>query len=213
MSKTTNNFIKIGKVNLDDNAFNYELKKEDVDSKAQSIFDYYDTSKDGILDSDELSALKNDIEEANADKNEALDKSEEKIMLNKVSPDGTIKTKDLNTFFNDMEKSYRTRIETVSDGVIDNFEQANHLGNCWLLQEAMSLSCTDWGAELIKNCITVDKENNCYVINFDGVGAKVKLNFDEVEKVRGMDIVIVTTAKTNEEALDLLKELGVPFRK
>ena len=29
----------------------------------------------------------------------------------------------------------------------------------------------------------------------------------------GMDIVIVTTAKTNEEAYDLLKELGVPFRK
>lgn len=40
-----------------------------------------------------------------------------------------------------------------------------------------------------------------------------EINFDEVEKVRGMDIVIVTTAKPNEEAYDLLKELGVPFRK
>ncbi len=40
-----------------------------------------------------------------------------------------------------------------------------------------------------------------------------EINFDEVEKVRGMDIVIVTTAKNNEEAYDLLKELGVPFRK
>lgn len=40
-----------------------------------------------------------------------------------------------------------------------------------------------------------------------------EINFDEVEKIRGMDIVIVTTAKTNEEAYDLLKELGVPFRK
>ena len=40
-----------------------------------------------------------------------------------------------------------------------------------------------------------------------------EINFDEVVKVRGMDIVIVTTAKTNEEAFDLLKELGVPFRK
>ena len=40
-----------------------------------------------------------------------------------------------------------------------------------------------------------------------------EINFDEVEKVRGMDIVIVTTAKTNEEAYDLLKQLGVPFRK
>ncbi len=40
-----------------------------------------------------------------------------------------------------------------------------------------------------------------------------EINFDEVSRVRGMDIVIVTSAKTNEEALDLLKELGVPFRK
>lgn len=40
-----------------------------------------------------------------------------------------------------------------------------------------------------------------------------EINFDEVVKVRGMDIVIVTTAKTNGEAFDLLKELGVPFRK
>ena len=40
-----------------------------------------------------------------------------------------------------------------------------------------------------------------------------EINFDEVVKVRGMDIVIVTTARNNEEAFDLLKELGVPFRK
>ena len=40
-----------------------------------------------------------------------------------------------------------------------------------------------------------------------------EINFDEVEKVRGMDVVLVTTAKTNEEAYDLLSELGVPFRK
>ena len=40
-----------------------------------------------------------------------------------------------------------------------------------------------------------------------------EVNFDDVVKVRGMDIVIVTTAKTNKEAYDLLKELGVPFRK
>ena len=39
-----------------------------------------------------------------------------------------------------------------------------------------------------------------------------EINFDEVIKVRGMDVVIVTTAKSNEEAYDLLKELGVPFR-
>ena len=37
--------------------------------------------------------------------------------------------------------------------------------------------------------------------------------YDEVVKVRGMDIVFVTTAETNEEALDLLKGFGLPFKK
>ena len=40
-----------------------------------------------------------------------------------------------------------------------------------------------------------------------------EIEFDNVVKVRGMDVVIVTTAQTNEEAYDLLDELGVPFRK
>ena len=40
-----------------------------------------------------------------------------------------------------------------------------------------------------------------------------EIEFDDVVKVRGMDIVLVTTAKTNDEAFELLKELGIPFRK
>ena len=40
-----------------------------------------------------------------------------------------------------------------------------------------------------------------------------EIEYDNVVKVRGMDIVFVTTAKTNEEAYDLLSELGIPFRK
>ena len=40
-----------------------------------------------------------------------------------------------------------------------------------------------------------------------------EIEFDNVVKVRGMDIVIVTTAKTNEEAYDLLKGFGMPFKK
>ncbi len=39
-----------------------------------------------------------------------------------------------------------------------------------------------------------------------------EIEFDNVVKVRGMDIVFVTTAKTNEEAYDLLKGFGMPFR-
>lgn len=40
-----------------------------------------------------------------------------------------------------------------------------------------------------------------------------EINYDEVVKVTGMDIVFITTAKTNEEALHLLSAFGLPFRK
>lgn len=59
--------------------------------------------------------------------------------------------------------------------------------------------------------------------SFDGtgnytLGVKDQLIFPEIEydnvvKVRGMDIVFVTTAKTNDEALSLLKGFGMPFKK
>lgn len=40
-----------------------------------------------------------------------------------------------------------------------------------------------------------------------------EIDYDNVLKIRGMDIVFVTSAKTNEEALELLKGFGMPFRK
>ena len=58
---------------------------------------------------------------------------------------------------------------------------------------------------------------------FDGrgnysVGLKEQLIFpeityDQVEKIRGMDVAIVTTANTDEEARELLRALGMPFKK
>ena len=58
---------------------------------------------------------------------------------------------------------------------------------------------------------------------FDGrgnysVGLKEQLIFpeityDQVEKIRGMDVAIVTTAETDEEARELLRALGMPFKK
>ncbi|KKE78564.1 50S ribosomal protein L5 [Oceanobacillus caeni] len=40
-----------------------------------------------------------------------------------------------------------------------------------------------------------------------------EINYDKVNKVRGMDIVIVTTSNTDEEARELLAGLGMPFQK
>lgn len=39
-----------------------------------------------------------------------------------------------------------------------------------------------------------------------------EIEYDNVVKVRGMDIVFVTTAKTNDEAFELLKGFGMPFK-
>jgi len=38
-----------------------------------------------------------------------------------------------------------------------------------------------------------------------------EINYDKVDKVRGMDVIIVTTARTDEEARELLSLLGMPF--
>ncbi|WP_059105447.1 50S ribosomal protein L5 [Shouchella shacheensis] len=40
-----------------------------------------------------------------------------------------------------------------------------------------------------------------------------EIDYDKVDKVRGMDIVIVTTAETDEEARELLTQVGMPFQK
>jgi len=40
-----------------------------------------------------------------------------------------------------------------------------------------------------------------------------EIEYDKVDKIRGMDVVIVTTAKTDEEARELLNQMGMPFVK
>ncbi|QJG67135.1 50S ribosomal protein L5 [Mycoplasma phocoenae] len=40
-----------------------------------------------------------------------------------------------------------------------------------------------------------------------------EISFDKVRKLKGLDVIIVTSAKTDEEAYALLKELGMPFAK
>ena len=40
-----------------------------------------------------------------------------------------------------------------------------------------------------------------------------EIEYDKVDKVRGMDVIFVTTAKTDEEARELLKQFNMPFKK
>ncbi|MEE0807577.1 MAG: 50S ribosomal protein L5, partial [Acutalibacteraceae bacterium] len=40
-----------------------------------------------------------------------------------------------------------------------------------------------------------------------------EIEYDKIDKVRGMDVCFVTTAKTDEEGRELLKLMGAPFEK
>lgn len=40
-----------------------------------------------------------------------------------------------------------------------------------------------------------------------------EIEYDKVDKVRGMDVIVVTTANTDEEARELLAQFGMPFKK
>ena len=74
--------------------------------------------------------------------------------------------------------------------------------------------------------ITLPRVRDFHGINpngFDGrgnytLGVKEQLifpeiNYDQIKKIRGLDIVIVTTANTDEEGRALLTLMGMPFRK
>ena len=73
-------------------------------------------------------------------------------------------------------------------------------------------------------CVALPRVRDFRGINpnsFDGrgnyaLGVKEQLifpeiDYDKIDKIRGMDIIIVTTAKTDEEARELLKLMGAPF--
>ena len=40
-----------------------------------------------------------------------------------------------------------------------------------------------------------------------------EIEYDKIDKVRGMDVIFVTTAKTDEEGRELLAQFGMPFAK
>ena len=52
--------------------------------------------------------------------------------------------------------------------------------------------------------------------SFNAMGVKEQIifpeiDYDKIDKVRGLDVIITTTAKTDEEGRELLKALGMPF--
>ena len=148
----------------------------------------------------------------------------EKIVVNMGVGDAVANSKMLEAAMGDLEKITGQKvIETKAKKSISSFKlrEGNKIGCKVTLRGEKMYTFLD---KLISISLPRVRDfRGLSPRSFDGrgnytIGIKEQLifpeiNFDEVIKVRGMDIVIVTTAKNNEEAYDLLKELGVPFRK
>lgn len=148
----------------------------------------------------------------------------EKIVVNMGVGDATANSKMLEAAVEDLEKiTGQKAIETTAKKSISSFKlrEGNKIGCKVTLRGERMYTFLD---KLISISLPQVRDfRGLSKKSFDGrgnytIGIKEQLifpeiNFDEVVKVRGMDIVIVTSAKSNEEAYDLLSELGVPFRK
>lgn len=148
----------------------------------------------------------------------------EKIVVNMGVGDAVANSKMLEAAVSDLEKiTGQKPIETTAKKSIASFKlrEGHKIGCKVTLRGEQMYTFLD---KLISISLPRVRDfRGLSPKSFDGrgnytIGIKEQLifpeiNFDEVVKVRGMDIVIVTTAKTNEEAYDLLKELGIPFRK
>ena len=148
----------------------------------------------------------------------------EKIVVNMGVGDATVNSKNLENAVKELEKITGLKaVETTAKKSIASFKirEGHKIGCKVTLRGERMYNFLD---KLISISLPRVRDfRGLSPKSFDGrgnytIGIKEQIifpeiNFDEVEKVRGMDVVLVTTAKTNEEALDLLKELGVPFRK
>ena len=148
----------------------------------------------------------------------------EKIVVNMGVGDATVNSKNLENAVKELEKITGLKaVETTAKKSIASFKirEGHKIGCKVTLRGERMYNFLD---KLISISLPRVRDfRGLSPKSFDGrgnytIGIKEQIifpeiKFDEVEKVRGMDIVIVTTAKTNEEAFDLLKELGIPFRK
>lgn len=148
----------------------------------------------------------------------------EKIVVNMGVGDATVNSKNLENAVNELEKITGLKaVETTAKKSIASFKvREGHKIGCkatlrgdnmyTFLDKLISISLPRVRDFRGLSPKSFDGRGN-YTIGIKEQIIFPEIKFDEVEKVRGMDIVIVTTAKTNEEAYDLLSELGVPFRK
>lgn len=148
----------------------------------------------------------------------------EKIVVNMGVGDATLNSKLLDVAVSELEKiTGSTPVITKAKKSIAGFK----------LREGQAIGCkvTLRGENMYTFLEKLIKIALPRVRDFRGISSKAfdgrgnytlgikeqvifpEIVYDEVVKVRGMDVVFVTTAKTNGEALDLLKGFGLPFKK
>ncbi len=148
----------------------------------------------------------------------------EKIVLNMGVGEARENAKSLESAINDLQTiTGQKAIVTKAKKSVANFK----------IREGMPIGCKttlrgDKMYEFLDRLISIalPRVRDFRGVNadsFDGrgnyaLGIKEQLifpeiEFDKVDKVRGMDVIVVTTAKTDEEARELLRLFGMPFEK
>ena len=155
------------------------------------IEDYINEDNDSAFDYSYTYDTRNDIQgySPDADEEDNIELTQEEILLNNKLIIWRInKTTDDNTL------NYDVNIKAK----YPNFKKITIYKN----EES-----------LYTQSFTNTDDETLFEYTYNNTFTPPEIEYDDVVKVRGMDIVFVTTAKTNEEAYDLLKELGIPFRK
>ena len=148
----------------------------------------------------------------------------EKIVVNMGVGDALANSKMLEAAVSDLEKiTGQKAVETTAKKSISSFKlrEGNKIGCKVTLRGEKMYTFLD---KLISISLPRVRDfRGLSPKSFDGrgnytIGIKEQLifpeiKFDEVVKVRGMDIVIVTTANSDKEAYSLLESLGMPFTK
>ena len=148
----------------------------------------------------------------------------EKIVLNMGVGEAVADRKKLDAAMGDMTKiAGQKPVATIARKAIANFK----------LREGMPIGCKvtlrrDRMYEFLDRLLTIALPRvrdfrGCSPKSFDGHGNNAlgikeqidfpEINYDDIDEVRGMDVIIGTTALTDEEGKALLEGLGLPFRK
>ena len=148
----------------------------------------------------------------------------EKIVVNMGVGEAKDNAKLLESAVNDMEKiTGQKAVTTKAKNSVANFK----------IREGMAIGCKttlrgekmyEFADRLIN--LALPRVRDCRGVNpnsFDGRGNYAlgikeqiifpEIEYDKIDKTRGMDIIFVTTAKTDEEARELLRLFNMPFAK